>query len=743
MAYIESADGKLNAFKTDCASGGQVCKPEWTATVSTDGQAGSTPAVANGMVYVTSAESLYAFPVLCGTGGAICRPRWTASPKDGPGSAPAVADGVVYVASGGSVLAYPADCGVPARACPPSWKGVAADDQAEVSISVANGVVYVGAGDAAVPSGALSAFAVGCGKGGATCKPLWRYDPGGPASGLASGPPTVSNGVVYVAASYVGLKAGRIYAFDTNAPSPAPVPPVKFSGSRADWPQVGGGATQQRVNSQEATLDSSNVGRLSEAWIASTGGRSFGAPPVVADGLVLAAAAQPDGIGGDVIFAFPVDCPEATGLCRPVWQAEVDGMVMNAPAVADGVMYVSSHVESVGEDRLTAFTLDCASSGRTCSPLWDAAFTTSTGVGGPAVANGTVFVGSDDGGVYAFASRCATGGRRCSPVWTSSVTGSVSEAPAVADGVVYFASNSEDFNTSGDLIHSGELTAFSANCAVHGKTCRPLWVADIPEGVSGSPEVAGGDVYVTTAKHRMVVYKVGCATAGRKCKPLWTAEIDSAAFADGALYAASGNTVSAFATECGTGETLCPPLWTATTGGSAEVVAVANGVVYVESRVDDGSGTPSRDTLYAFAVGCASQGRACSPLLKYAFDREVTGIVVADGMVFAVSDRWGSTSGFGEVLALALAAPITMPSPQPTIGPGPSAAITAPVAATGGTGPARSGWPLPGAILVALGILVLASCGLAIGVVTVRRKRLATTTAPTSPDPSGEVPPQA
>ncbi len=92
-----SDDGKLYAFAVGCDSGGGTCTPLWTAT--TGDAINSSPAVADGVVYVGSGDGkLYAFAVGCNSGGGTCTPLWTGA-TGGVISSPAVADGVVYVGS--------------------------------------------------------------------------------------------------------------------------------------------------------------------------------------------------------------------------------------------------------------------------------------------------------------------------------------------------------------------------------------------------------------------------------------------------------------------------------------------------------------------------------------------------------------------------------------------------------------------------------------------------------------------
>jgi hypothetical protein len=70
----------------------------WTAT--TGAAIWSSPAVANGVVYVGSSDGkLYAYAVGCNSGGGTCSPLWTATTGSGVESSPAIANGVVYVGS--------------------------------------------------------------------------------------------------------------------------------------------------------------------------------------------------------------------------------------------------------------------------------------------------------------------------------------------------------------------------------------------------------------------------------------------------------------------------------------------------------------------------------------------------------------------------------------------------------------------------------------------------------------------
>ncbi len=91
IVYIGAAD-QLYAFDALSCKAAQGCDPLWTAT--TGGAITSSPTVANGVVYVGSADSkLYAFDA---SSGALL---WTATTGGSISSSPAVAYGMVYIGS--------------------------------------------------------------------------------------------------------------------------------------------------------------------------------------------------------------------------------------------------------------------------------------------------------------------------------------------------------------------------------------------------------------------------------------------------------------------------------------------------------------------------------------------------------------------------------------------------------------------------------------------------------------------
>ena len=113
----------------------------------------------------------------------------------------------------------------------------------------------------------------------------------------------------------------------------------------------------------------------------------------------------------------------------------------------------------------------------------------------PAVAQGVVYIGAQDGKFYAFDTagnaNCSGNPKSCAPLWTGGPGGSENSfvsSPAVVGGVVYVGSL------------NGKLYAFDAagttNCSGTPKTCQPLWTGGTGSYVLSSPAVRDGLVYV-------------------------------------------------------------------------------------------------------------------------------------------------------------------------------------------------------------------------------------------------------
>ncbi|MGB8520532.1 MAG: PQQ-binding-like beta-propeller repeat protein [Candidatus Tumulicola sp.] len=204
----------------------------------------------------------------------------------------------------------------------------------------------------------------------------------------------------------------------------------------------------------------------------------------------------------------------------------------------------------------------------------------------PAVVNGTVYIGSTDGRLWAYDANGCSQSLCTKPAWSSTTIAQIMDSPTVANGFVYIGSQTS--RTSND----GKLDVFSA-AGCGQPQCPPLWqgLAGHDAILQSAPAVAAGSVFVGAY--------------------------------DGKLYAFSAN---------GCGASTCAPLWTATTGGSIESSpTVAKGVAYVGS--DDGN-------LYAFrATGCGAQ--TCAPLWKGTLGYSVfdSSPAIANGNVYIGSQH--------------------------------------------------------------------------------------------------------
>ncbi len=218
----------------------------------------------------------------------------------------------------------------------------------------------------------------------------------------------------------------------------------------------------------------------------------------------------------------------------------------------------------------------------------------------PAVANGVVYIGSDDQNVYAL--NATTGAK----LWNYTTGGSVISSPAVANGIVYVGSGSDD-----------NLYALNAT------TGAKLWNYTTGGGVYSSPAVANGVVYIGSDDNNTYALY---ANNGTKLWNYTTGSYveSSPAVANGVVYVGSGypdNNVYALNANNGT------KLWNYTAGvnGVRSSPAVANGVVYV------GSGDQNVYALYA------NNG---TKLWNYTTKWPVSSSpAVANGVVYVGSDR--------------------------------------------------------------------------------------------------------
>jgi outer membrane protein assembly factor BamB len=151
--YIASSGaGELLAYDaTGCGSA--TCRPLWRAAAGDF--VDTTPAVAQGLVFVGSGDGdLYAF-TSAGCGRATCAPVWTGFTIGAQAamlSSPIVAGGVVYAGKNtAQVFAWKAaGCGRPR--CAPRWSALTNDEIVSSSPALVNGTLYIGGGNKFDPS---------------------------------------------------------------------------------------------------------------------------------------------------------------------------------------------------------------------------------------------------------------------------------------------------------------------------------------------------------------------------------------------------------------------------------------------------------------------------------------------------------------------------------------------------------------------------------------------------------------
>ncbi len=142
------------------------------------------------------------------------------------------------------------------------------------------------------------------------------------------------------------------------------------------------------------------------------------------------------------------------------WVFSTGAPIHSSPAVADGTVYV-------GSQDFKLYALDAA----TGAKLWE--YKTGSWVeSSPAIVNGVVYFGSNDGRLYALD---AHSGEK---LWSFKAKYAIMSSPAVADGIVYFGAD---------------------DCRVYALdavTGEKLWDFETEGWVSSSPVVANGIVYI-------------------------------------------------------------------------------------------------------------------------------------------------------------------------------------------------------------------------------------------------------
>ena len=185
-----------------------------------------------------------------------------------------------------------------------------------------------------------------------------------------------------------------------------------------------------------------------------------------------------------------------------LWNYTTGGWILSSAAVADGIVYIGSN-----DNRLYALS---ASNG---TQIWN--YTTSGDIrSSPAVVDGVVYIGSYDHSVYALN---ATNG---SKIWNYTTSNIIQySSPAVVNGIVYI----------------GSLSSLYALNATNGSK---IWNYSIPS-MDSSPAISEGVLYIDSDNNHSV-YALNATTGAH----IWNYTAGdniyfSVAVANGTVYAAS------------------------------------------------------------------------------------------------------------------------------------------------------------------------------------------------------------
>jgi eukaryotic-like serine/threonine-protein kinase len=353
----------------------------------------STPAVANGYIYVNgvgTGKELYCLNATTG------RAVWSKPVINASACSPAVYEGVVYIANRSNLMvAYNATNGIQL------WAGSASYNCTGSSPVIVNGVLYT--------QTEVGVFALNATNG----KQIWYYPDTGSYLNLVA--PAFANGYVYC--STIGnlnsdTQTSESYVFALNASSGKEVWRFYAGLNAASSPAIYGDKVY--VGSENTYVYALDALNGTQVWNFTTGGGIIGSP-AVANGVVYIGSLNRN------FYALSAD----TG--QQIWSKYI-GPVRSSPAVVGNVVYV-------GCDFFYLYALDTS----TGNELWKAYILTASDFSAtyvymyasPAVANGRIYIGTNEGNVLAFGETSTTPSPTPSP--------SVPEFPVQAAGILLVA----------------------------------------------------------------------------------------------------------------------------------------------------------------------------------------------------------------------------------------------------------------------------------------------------------------
>ena len=329
------------------------------------------------------------------------------------------------------------------------------------------------------------------------------------------------------------------------------------------------------------------------------------------------------------------------------------GPINSSPAVYDGSVIVGSN-----DGRLYSWATSTGSIELDIE-IGDAILSS------PFVLQGMIYVGSNNGRLYGFLASCGpTRADGCQPALAVETGGAVESSPVGNGSTVYVGSNNGNLyavNTSTGAIRWSDLlgSSVSSSPALFGNTVVVgsgdqlfavnatngdiLWTGVTGGTVTSSPAVVGGKVFVGSEDGKLYAYPLDCSST---CQPDWSVNIgspiqSSPAIAYGDVFVGANDGILS-SYQISTHKLL----WKADLGGSLQSSpAVANGVVYIGS---------TDDSIYALnAHGCGVA--QCQPLWSAATGGPITSSpAVANGQLFIGSgdnDFYGYQLGTSTVPA--------------------------------------------------------------------------------------------
>lgn len=413
--YVGAQNGILYVFDQNGASHcvpytPTVCSPAWT-TAAEGGPIDSSPLVnANGTVMVGGGNDvLYAYDSSgvqgCSGSPNVCQPRWTATGTGGGDmSTPTVVNGLVYVHDAANLYAFDANgqtnCSGSPVVCQPIWTAAGVGSAYPTPVAWAANVVYI-AGNAGLAAFDASGK-TNCSGSPTVCSPLW------------SGPNGAGQYGVAVVGNRVYASSGSVYGYDAAGVSGC-------SGS----PTV-----------------------CQPLWTGKTGTPSAVSSPVaVANGTLYI-----EGAGSLVALdtTGSTNCSGAPVVCTPLWSGSIgtanSANLNSAPAVAGNVVYIGSQDHDVYAFDALGKT-NCGSG--VCKPLWRG-LTGAPVASSVSIANGRVFVGSNDDFLYAYGwaapivsvtgnplGNVTTAPSALSPAFSPSIHDYVVPCQAAANGIAF------------------------------------------------------------------------------------------------------------------------------------------------------------------------------------------------------------------------------------------------------------------------------------------------------------------